>query len=231
MDKITFAEAIYLAFKGELPSKEIGQLINAMLVSSIDHGVTPPSVLTTRTIASTGAPLNSAIAGGILAISRWHGGAIEMCMLHLLATKEIMDEENLKAEVAAKKIVTVYREQKKKLSGFGHRVHSNDPRAAKLFSLAKKAGLAGTYLTIAKAIGDAIEMVLGRKLPLNVDGAIAAVLCELDFPPEIANAFFIMARVPGLAVQAFEEQVGQRPMRKIHPTDHSYHGPDDRDFL
>ena len=74
---ISFSQAVFLAIKGELPSEKQAKMIDAMLVSSIDHGVTPPSCLSARTIASAGAPLNAALAGGILAISKHHGGAIE----------------------------------------------------------------------------------------------------------------------------------------------------------
>jgi citrate synthase len=65
-------------------------------------------------------------------------------------------------------------------------------------------------------------------LPINVDGAIAAILVDLEIPPDIGNAFFIMARIPGLVAQIFEEQTRERPMRRIHPTDVSYDGPGPR---
>ena len=77
MGKISFSQMIYLVLKGELPSLEVGKLIDAIFVSSVDHGASPPSVLSARTVASTGAELNSAIAAGVLAISRFHGGALE----------------------------------------------------------------------------------------------------------------------------------------------------------
>ncbi len=228
MGKVSFAEAVYLALKGELPTRETGDLINAILVASIDHGATPPSVLAARTIASTGAPLNAAVAGGILSINKWHGGAIEECMNHLQDVKKIMTAEGLNAAEAAKKLVTKARERKEKLSGFGHRVHTNDPRTARLFELAEKAGLTGGYVEIGKAVAAAIKEVMGKALPMNVDGAIAAILCELGFAPEIANAFFMIARVPGLVAHVYEEQTVQKSMRQIHPSDHDYNGPEDR---
>ncbi len=61
-----------------------------------------------------------------------------------------------------------------------------------------------------------------------ITGAIAAVLCELDFWTNLANAFFILARVPGLVAHAAEEQERQRPMRKIDPANHEYDGPSER---
>jgi citrate synthase len=61
-----------------------------------------------------------------------------------------------------------------------------------------------------------------------VDGAIAALLCEMDFDPILANAFFMIARVPGLVAHIYEEKTRMKPMRKIHPTDVEYDGPGER---
>ena len=65
----------------------------------------------------------------------------------------------------------------------------------------------------------------GKELPINVDGAIAAVLVDMQIPSGMANAFFIIARVPGLVAHVMEEKTRERPMRRIHPTDHAYDGP------
>ncbi len=227
MGKISFPQAVYLILKGELPPENVGKLMEAMLVSSIDHGATPPSTLAAITIASTGAPLNSALAGGILAISRWHGGAIEECM-HILQAVEEKTENGLSVDEAADELVKEYRAKKMKISGFGHRFHTQDPRSKKLFQLAEELGVAGKFVQVARALESAIEKNLGKKLPINVDGAIATMLCELDFPPALANAFFIMARVPGMVAHIYEEQTRYKPMRKIHPADYEYDGPAER---
>jgi len=228
MGKISFPQVVYLILKGQLPPENVGKLMEAMLVSSIDHGATPPSTLAAITIASTGAPLNSALAGGILAISKWHGGAIEECMHILHKVEEISATENLSFQEAADRLVKSYREKKMKISGYGHRFHTRDPRSRKLFQLAEELGVAGKYVEMARALEAAIESNLGKKLPINVDGAIATMLCELDFPSELANAFFIMARIPGLVAHIYEEQTRYKPMRKIHPADHEYDGPEER---
>src|SRR5687767_1668523 len=85
MGQVTFAQAIILLLTGELPSAAIGELVDAMLVASIDHGATPPSTLAARTVASTGAPLGAAVAAGLLGINRFHGGAIEDCAILIRA--------------------------------------------------------------------------------------------------------------------------------------------------
>ena len=228
MDRVTFGQAVYLALKGELPAPEVGRLMDAMLVSSIDHGATPPSALATRTVASTGATLNASIAAGVLSINRYHGGAIEGCMRLLLEAIDRLDGASSPAELAAEMLGEL-KAQKKRAPGFGHRVHSDDPRTKRLLALADELGISGAGVTMARAFEEGLEESLGRRLPLNVDGALAALLVDLDFPPELGNAFFIIARVTGLAAHAHEEMTRQRPMRRIHPTDHGYDGPGPRE--
>ncbi len=224
MGKITFPQAIYLILKGELPDANTGKMIDAIFVSSIDHGATPPSTLAARTIASTGSPLNAALAGGILAIYKWHGGAIEQAMHHYIDVINISKNENISIEEAAYKFTKASLDAKKRLSGFGHRYHTNDPRTQKLFEIAKETGFYGDYVKAALSIKDAIKKIKGKDLPINVDGAIAAVLCEMGFPPELGNAFFIIARTPGMIAHIYEEQTEMKPMRKIDPVDHEYIG-------
>src|SRR6266699_1448657 len=83
MGRLSFADAVYLLLMGELPSPAIGRMLNAVLVSSLDHGVTPPSTLAARNVATSGAPLKDCVAAGILAFGPHHGGDIESCMRFL----------------------------------------------------------------------------------------------------------------------------------------------------
>lgn len=229
MGRVTFGQAVYLALKGELPSPEVGKLMDAMLVSSIDHGATPPSALATRTAASTGAMLSASVAAGVLSINRYHGGAIEGCMRLLNEALDRWDEGQSPGELAAE-MVAELRAQKKRAPGFGHRIHSDDPRTKRLLALADELGIGGHGVTMARAFERALEENIGRRLPLNVDGALAALLVDLDFPPELGNAFFILSRVTGLTAHTHEEMTRQRPMRRIHPTDHEYDGPEPGDL-
>jgi citrate synthase len=228
MGEVTFAQAVFLTLKGELPTEKEARMIDAMLVSSIDHGVTPPSCLSARTIASAGASLNAAVAGGILAISRHHGGAIEDSMKVFQEAVRRKREMSKTAEETAVFLIKEYKEKGKRLPGFGHRIHTMDPRTIKLFRIASDLGIAGEYVGMAKAIEDAIEKSGGKRLPVNVDGAIAALLCEMHFPSELANAFFILARIPGLVAHVYEEQTKMKPMRQINAKDHEYDGLPER---
>jgi citrate synthase len=83
MGRVSFGAAVYLILRGELPDEKTGRLMDAILVSSIDHGATPPSTLAARTVASTGGAMSQSVAAGILSINRLHGGAIEDCARQL----------------------------------------------------------------------------------------------------------------------------------------------------
>ena len=146
------------------------------------------------------------------------------------AIAERMEQEKKSEQETARIVLAEMREKGKRASGFGHRIHTQDPRTQKLFALAEDLKIAGKHVQIARAVEKELENSLGKSLPINVDGAIAAVLCELGIPPEIGNAFFIIARVPGLVAHIHEEWTRMRPMRKIHPQDFSYDGPDDREL-
>src|SRR6185437_12394995 len=87
---LSFGEAIYLLLVGEIPSPSMGRLMEALLVSFIDHGATPPSTLAARNTATTGAPLRACVAAGVLGFGRYHGGDIESCMQFLDAGLELV---------------------------------------------------------------------------------------------------------------------------------------------
>jgi len=225
MGELSFAQAIYLVLKGDLPSKENTKMLDAILVSSIDHGVTPPSTLSARTVASCGASLSAALASGILAIGKYHGGAVEDCMNILLEGVERKKKANKSFQDMGVELVREYNGMKKRIFGFGHRVHTEDPRTKRLFQIAEELNLVGDYVKMAQALEEALFLVLAKRLPLNVDGAIAALLCEMGFPPMLGNAFFIISRVPGLIAHIYEEKTREKPMRIINPSKWEYDGP------
>jgi citrate synthase len=221
--KASYGQMVYLLLKGEMPDERTGRMIEAILVSSVDHGVTPPSCLAARTVASCGAPLSTALAAGVMSISKHHGGAIEDSMRILHDAAGRLGTTTSSARELAAQIIDEAKQSGKRLPGFGHRIHTDDPRTRKLLQLARDLGLAGK----AQEIAEAIEKTFadrGKPLPLNVDGAIAAILCDLGFPAEIGNAFFIMSRLPGLVAHVHEELTREKPMRTINPLDYEYDG-------
>ncbi len=229
MGNVDFGQAVYLLLRGEMPDAKVGRLVTAILVSSIDHGPGAPSVLGARTAASTGAPLNVCVASGVLNINRFHGGAVEDCARAILEVLARAENDAVPLPDAVDAVLGEYRARKYRVAGFGHRLHTRDPRTGRLFQLAEEAGVSGKYVAACKELEAGLSRQLGKPLPINVDGAIGAVLLELGFEPELMNGFFIMARVPGLLAQAHEEMTREKKMRKIMPGTHGYDGPGPRD--
>jgi citrate synthase len=230
MGRLSFGEAIYLLLQGELPTPAIGRLMEALLVSFIDHGATPPSTLAARNTATTGAPLRACIASGVLGFGRYFGGDITACMALLdeglaqcRAGKSITD--------AANDVLKPHFEDGEMPPGFGHRYHSRDPRALRLFQMAMELELDGEHIRFIRALEFALQHAHekdGKVVPINIDGAIAAVCGDLGLKPDVAEALFVISRVPGIAAHALEERERHPPMRQIDPKDHVYDGPSER---
>jgi len=230
MGRLTFGEAIYLLLMGEIPSPALGRLMEAILVSFIDHGATPPSTMAARNTATTGAALRACVAAGILGFGKYHGGDIESCMQFLDTGLELV-RRGASYRDAAEQIVQRYLDADEVPPGFGHRFHTRDPRAARLFQMALELEAEAEHIQMIRAVENFLHDKPGqdgRPLPVNIDGAIAAVCGDIGIPPAIANALFIISRVPGIAAHAEEERVRQQPMRQIDPKEHIYDGPSER---
>jgi citrate synthase len=231
MGRANFGEVIYLLLTGELPGPSIGSLINAMLVSFIDHGATPPSTLASRNVTTTGASLRSAVAAGILGFGRHHGG-------DALACRQLLDD-GLVMVRAGQSVVDAGAELTQRLieadeippPGFGHRYHTVDPRATRLLQIAHELEVDQEYTQLLRGLELALSNhpdLAGRSLPINIDGAIAAVCGDIGLPADVADALLLISRVPGLAAHTQEERQRERPMRVIDPTTHTYDGPSER---
>jgi succinyl-CoA synthetase alpha subunit len=224
MGRVSFGAAVYLTLTGELPSPAVARLMDAILVSSIDHGATPPSALAARSLASTGATLSASVAAGIMSINRHHGGAIEDCARKLKAIADRATRESISMDEAAARTLAAMREAGERMPGFGHRLHTKDPRTARLFELARAAGVDGVHMQAARAVEKAFADAK-KSLPINVDGAIGAILADMGMNPAAFNGIFMIARAPGLVAHVIEEQSRERPMRRIDPVNHGYDGP------
>jgi len=227
---VPYSHVVYLLLKGELPSSEHGKMMDAILTACIDHGVTPPSSIASRVVASGGVPLPTAVAAGVLSIGDAHGGAIEKGAKFLQEGVKRMKGEGKTADEMAKVLVKESIEKKKRILGFGHRVHTSDPRTKRLFSLADELNITGSNIALSKAIEKELASQTGKNLPINVDGAIAAITSDMNFDWRLGKAFFLLGRVAGLVAHVYEEQTEQKPMRKMFNFECEYNGPEERDL-
>ena len=212
IDKVNFTDAIWLELKSELPTEKERAMLDAILISTIDNGLGPPSVTNARNSASAGNPMQAAVAAGVLGIGESHGGAIEECARLL--------QMGLTAEKLVEKVIS----SGDRIAGFGHKVYMEDPRAKQIFEKAKNLGFYREHCELAVAVEKVLEEKKGKKIPINVDGAIAAVVSDMGFDYRLGKGFFIIGRVVGLVAHIFEEWVRGKPFRRISDEEIEYDG-------
>ena len=229
--RISFPQMIWLMLRGELPTKDRADLLEATLVAGVDHGPHAPSIAISRMAVTCGLPVNGAMASAINALDDIHGGAGQQCMdlMHAIAAHGADDGQL--AVVVASELARFTETNGKVIPGFGHRFHPVDPRAIKLLELIRAAKdakiISGRYADIGEAIEKALSAQKGKRIPMNIDGATAAIYCELGFPSSLGRGLFILSRSVGILAHAWEqgEQGGRikGPMPKNIP--YTYTGP------
>ena len=222
----SFGDVTFLLLSGELPDGNEGRMLEAMLVSAAEHSVVAPSVAAARYIASTGVPIQTAVAAGVSGMGDHHGGAVEGAAKMLEEAGELRDDP----KDAAEEIVRLLSERGERIPGYGHVVHDPDPRGRRLIEVAEDLGFRGRWCAIAEEIERATERQIGRRLSMNVDGAMAALLLELGLDPRLGKAFYVIGRTPGLVAHVFEEQTRERPYRDPGWENVEYDGPPPRDL-
>ena len=224
--RYSFGDTVYLLVMGDLPPGREGDLLEAMMVISAVHGIDSPSTHTARAVANCGVPLQTAVAAGVSAIGEHHGGAGEACAR--LLQEAVAAHPDMPPDELARQIVVQARAEKRRLPGFGHRFHDPDPRAERLFFLADKWQLNGRYTALALAIVAALRDTAGRSLPMNVDGAIAALISDMGMNWHYGKALFILGRTAGLVTHVQEELDTGKPFRFASKVDAQYVGIGER---
>jgi citrate synthase len=199
-----FTEMMCFQVLGRVPSADQIAVIDACLLTLMEHGLTP-SVLAARLVYSS-APeaLQGAVSAGLLAVGGKFVGTVEGCA----ALLDRMVAGDAAAEATS--IVEEHRIARRSLPGFGHPIHvPDDPRTPRLFAVAREHGVAGAHVAAVELLSATLDRALGRHLTINATGAVAAVLRDLDIPAEILRGFALVARCAGLVGHIHEEQ--QRP--------------------
>ena len=233
---VSFPQMIWLMLRGGMPTPAEGALLEAALVSAVDHGPQAPSIAISRMSVTCGLPLNGAMASAINVLDDIHGGAGEQCMELYADIGQRMDRgEELEGAVEAG-LDAFIAVRGKVISGFGHRFHPIDPRAPRLLALVDEARangvVDGRFADIGRGVEEALKRRKGRGIPMNIDGATAVIYAELGFAPPLGRGLFILSRSVGILAHAWEQtQQGGRikgPMPRGIP--YTYTGPAPRDY-
>lgn len=210
----TFLENAVFVLRGIFPKPNELAVLNAVFSAAIDHGVGAPSTTVARIAASTGNSLHTALAAGILTMGDLHGSAIEGAARFLSERKDS----------PAPTVVSLCKAQKMRIPGFGHKVLSKDHRAEQLLSIAQEHGTYGSACAFAAEVEKELNAASSKPLPLNIDGAMAAVLLDLGFASEVMKGLFIFARLPGLIAHVVEEAKSGEGIKRLSTEEEVYTG-------
>lgn len=231
---ISFPQMIWLMLRGDLPSPEQGALLEAALVSAVDHGPQAPSIAISRMAVTCGLPLNGAMASAINVLDDIHGGAGEQCMELYAAIAQRIDGGMALDRAVVEALDAFTAQHGKIIPGFGHRFHPTDPRSPKLLSLVDaardKGVIAGRFADIGRAVESELQRRKGRKIPMNIDGATAVIYAELGFSAPLGRGLFILSRSVGILAHAWEQaEQGGRIKGPMPPSiSYTYIGPSER---
>ena len=193
----------WLLVTGREPDERQLFFANAVLTAIAEHGLVPSVVAARMTYAAAPEAFQGAVAAGLLGCGSVVLGSAEACgrFLHELV-------ETKSDPVAA---VKALRAAKQAIPGFGHPLHvGGDPRANLLLRLAAEHGAEGEHVAMLRTVEAALPEALGRSLPINVNGAIPAVMLDVGFPLDALKGISLLARTASLIAHLNEES--QRPI-------------------
>lgn len=195
---LTFTEMIYFELTGREATAPQRVILDACLVTLMEHGLTPSAIATRLTYGSAPEAMQGAVAAGLLGVGSTFVGSTEGCAALLARIVAATDgRAEARAIVAANK----------RLPGFGHPLHKPvDPRTVALFELARAQGLFGAHCRALEVLSAALDEATARSIVVNATAAIAALIADADLPIEILRGIALISRCAGLVAHVREEQ-------------------------
>ena len=204
MGKMSFTDAMFYHILGTHPTCGQTAVLDAVLVTLMEHGLTPSAISTRLTYLSAPEAMQSAIAAGLLNVGSQFIGTMENTAT-LLAQ---IHADPAGVEASCQHIVQKHKDSGKHMPGFGHHLHRpDDPRSPKLFAIAAAFDdVDQRPISTIKTLGSVVDKIYGKHLTINATGATAAVLMGAGIPARIIRGFAVISRTAGLVAHLMEEQ-------------------------
>lgn len=232
MGKVSFTELMLLQLTGKTPAKAQVTILDAVLVTIMEHGLVPSAIVTRLTHYGAPESVQGAIVAGLLGVGDRFAGTASECaqLLEKIVAAPAADRANVAVE-----LVKDYRTRKRPIPGFGHPIHRDvDPRSKRLIDIVKEANAAaaragtsaaaagatqsgtagaaastpasaGSYISALEHLEQAVTTVIGKRIVTNVSAAIAVALCEAGVPSKVSRGIVLTARCAGLVGHLHEE--------------------------
>lgn len=198
----TYTEVLYFLVCGRMPDPADTRVLDACLVTLMEHGLNPSTLVTRLLADSVPDQIQVAMGVGLMAIGDVFAGTMEGCARILADGAQAPDPDLYCAGLAAR-----HRASGTPVPGFGHRTHKpDDPRTPRLLRVAEEAGRAGAYVDTLLRLGRAVDAAAGRHVTTNATGAVAALLLEIGIPVPVMRAMAVVSRAGGLAGHVLGER-------------------------
>ncbi len=202
LGSISFADMTGLMLIGRLPAANERRMLDALLIVLVEHGMVSSVINARLTYHTAPESIQAAVAASLLGAGSVHLGSSDICARML--------QEGLAAqpelEAVAEGIAARFAAARQRIPGIGHRTHpGGDPRAERLFAIARETDVYARHCQLLELVVDAAEQHVGRRLPVNVTGAIAAISLDLGLPWQISKAFALIGRTLGTMAHIREE--------------------------
>ncbi|MGE4165561.1 MAG: citryl-CoA lyase [Xanthobacteraceae bacterium] len=206
LGKIDLGAMAFLEIQGRLPTVQESEVFNALLLTLVEHGLTPQAISTRLIFLGAPEALQGAVAAGLLGVGSVFAGGSEAVAKILQTALPPGSQQSADLKSLAASIVESHRQRRVHLPGLGHPIHKPvDPRTPALFAIAERNGFRGAYIALFEEIQKEAERRVKRNLPINATGAIGAILCELGLPWQICRGIAVISRAVGLVGHLAEE--------------------------
>lgn len=205
LGKLSFGQMTFLMLVGRTPTEDEGRMTDAMLNVLVEHGMVGNVIAARFTVSTAPEAIQGAVAAALLGAGSVHLGSSEYCA-RMLQDALPLDRGDADLAAVAAGVVEDYADRKQRVAGIGHATHSEgDPRADRLYEIARETGVRGRYSELLEEIAKAAEARHERRLPINVTGAIAAIASDMGLQWQMAKAFALIGRTLGAMAHIGEE--------------------------
>jgi citrate synthase len=204
--RVNFTDYVWLLVTGEQPSPKQSAMLDACLVAIAEHGLVPSVQAARMTLAAAPEAWQGAMAAGLLGMGTVVAGSSEVAGRYIVEVLEASRAEGMDLDRAARESLEALKARRAKVPGLGHPQHSaGDPRADRLLAVADELGVSGDHVRTLRTLAQHAPGIIDRPLPINVSGAIPAVILDAGWPLEAMKAVPVLARTAGLAAHLLEE--------------------------
>jgi len=204
--KIDFTDYFWLLVAGKRPTDAQRAITNACMVAIAEHGLVPSVQAARMTLAAAPEAWQGAMAAGLLGMGSVVAGSSEIAGRYVVEVLEASRKPGADLNTAARTSLEALKASRSKVPGLGHPQHSaGDPRANVLLAFADEQGISGDHIACLRTIAAQAPEIMNRPLPINVSGAIPALMLDAGWPLEAMKGIPLLARAAGLVAHLYEE--------------------------